>query len=331
MLRVMRKMRAPISDLRKTALDITFKTGLLPEDTTYLIVVAGPTAVGKTAVALALARQFGTAVISADSRQCYREMNIGTAKPDAAELAAVPHYFINSHSVKDPVNAAEFEKYALAQLERIFRKNKVAVLCGGTGLYIKAVCEGMDEMPEVDREIADSVQASFNEKGMGWLREKVAAEDPEFYAQGEIQNPARLLRALAFKRSSGRSILHYQSGQIKKRPFNVIPIALDLPREELYAGIDQRVDKMMRAGLLEEVRSLLPWRSLRSLNTVGYSELFDCLEGKMSLEEAVGKIKQHTRNYAKRQLTWFRKDRSWHWFRPDQPIGDMAYLWEGKW
>lgn len=302
----------------------------MPEDATYLIVIAGPTAVGKTGLALDLATKFGTEIISADSRQCYREMNIGTAKPDKSELEAVPHHFINSHSIKDPVTVADFEKYALAQLSRIFRKHNVAILCGGTGLYIKAVCEGMDDMPEVDKETADSVQASYEEKGMVWLREQVAAEDPEFYAKGEIQNPARLLRALTFKRSSGESILHYQSGQIKERPFEIIPIALDLPREILYERINRRVDNMMRKGLLEEVKSLLPYRKLKSLNTVGYSELFDHLEGKISLEEAVTGIKQHTRNYAKRQLTWLRKDRSWHWFRSGQAIQEMAYLWEGK-
>lgn len=278
-----------------------------------MYVIAGPTAVGKTAIAIQLALRLGTSIISADSRQCYREMTIGTAKPTEDELAQVHHYFINSHSVTEHLTTADFERLALGYLEEIFKTSDSAVVCGGTGLYIKSLCEGIDEMPDVDEAIERKVNELYQLNGIEWLQAAVQQEDPEFYAQGEIQNPVRMIRALSFVRSTGNSILNYRTGAKMARPFNIIKIALDLPREVLYGRINRRVDIMMEQGLLEEVKQLYPQRHLKNLQTVGYSELFDYMDGKYTLEEAVDKIKQHTRNYAKRQLTWFRKDKEFHW------------------
>lgn len=284
--------------------------------TDYLIVISGPTAVGKTAVALQVAQHFGTEIISADSRQCYREMTIGTAKPTVAELNTVPHHFIDSHSITAELNAADFEKLALGYCTTIFKQKNIAVVCGGTGLYIKALCEGIDDMPATDRAIEKALQTEADTKGINWLQEQLQQEDPEFYAVAEQQNPARLIRALAFKRTTGQSIVHYRSGKVKERPFRVIKIALDLPREILYERINLRVDQMVENGLLEEVKTLYPQRQLKNLQTVGYSELFDWMDGTISLEQGVELVKQHSRNYAKRQLTWFRKDKENQWFQP---------------
>lgn len=281
--------------------------------------IAGPTAIGKTAVAIALAKRLNTSIISADSRQCYREMSIGTAKPSIAEQQEVKHYFIDSFSVTEELDAADYEKLALGYLDEIFETHDAAVVCGGTGLYIKALCEGLDAMPGINETIAEDVNNNYKNQGFGWLQQAVQQEDPEFYASGEIHNPARLLRALIFKRSSGSSILNFRTGAKKERQFHIIKVALELPRAVLYERIDKRVDIMMQRGLLDEVKQLYPQKQLKNLQTVGYSELFDHLDRKCSLDEAVDKIKQHTRNYAKRQMTWFRKDKDMHWFSADEP------------
>lgn len=281
-----------------------------------LIVIAGPTAVGKTSVAIQVAEHFDTCIISADSRQCYREMSIGTAKPTPAEQARVHHYFIHSHSITEDLNAGDYEQLALGYSEQIFRDNDIAIVCGGTGLYIKALCEGIDPMPATDRSIEQALQLAFEAKGLAWLQEMVREEDPEFYAVAEQQNPARLIRALAFKRTTGISIEAYRSGGVKQRPFHILKIALDLPRQELYERIHTRVDQMMTEGLWAEAEELYPFRDLKNLQTVGYREIFDCLDGKISREESIALIRQHSRNYAKRQLTWFRKDPQYQWFSP---------------
>lgn len=280
-------------------------------------VIAGPTAVGKTAIALQLAQRLGTSIISADSRQCYREMTIGTAKPLEEELQRVHHYFINSHSVTEHLTTADFERLALGYLQEVFKTSDSAVVCGGTGLYIKSLCEGIDAMPDVDEVVEQEVNTLYQQKGIEWLQEAVKNEDPEFYNSGEIQNPVRMIRALSFVRSTGDSIMNYRTGAKAERPFSIIKIALDLPREVLYDRINRRVDIMMEQGLLDEVQKLYPQRHLKNLQTVGYSELFDYMDGKYSLEEAIDKIKQHSRNYAKRQLTWFRKDKEFHWLGAD--------------
>lgn len=294
-----------------------------------VIVIAGPTAIGKTALSIRLAQHFNTAIVSADSRQCYREMNIGTAKPDAEELAAVPHYFINSHSIHDNINAADYEQLALAYLDHIFQTSDVAIVCGGTGLYIKALCEGIDAMPDVDRTIEAEIKQKFAANGISWLQEALRAKDPVFFEQAEQQNPVRLIRALSFFETHQRSITDFKTQTAKERPFRVIKIALDIPREELYARINHRVDGMMAAGLLQEIETLYPFRQLKNLQTVGYSEFYEAGEfplSKVQLEAAVDKVKQHTRNYAKRQLTWFRKDQAFAWFTPDDFVGVLDYI-----
>ncbi len=286
--------------------------------TTKIYVIAGPTAVGKTAVAISLAKQLGTAIISADSRQCYREMTIGTAKPSADELKAVKHYFIDEFPITMQLTAADYETLALKYLDEIFTSHDTAVVCGGTGLYIKALCDGLDEMPETDSDIAMQTEQDYMQYGIEWLQQAVLKEDPEFYRQGEIQNPARMLRALSFIRSTGKSIVLYKTQTKKIRPFQIIKVGLELPRELLYSRINQRVDMMIEHGLLTEAEKLYPYRHLKNLQTVGYTELFDHMDGKYSLAEAVDKIKQHSRNYAKRQMTWFKKDSEINWFRADE-------------
>ncbi|MBS1589158.1 MAG: tRNA (adenosine(37)-N6)-dimethylallyltransferase MiaA [Bacteroidetes bacterium] len=278
-----------------------------------VLVLAGPTAVGKTAISLEVAKQLSADIISADSRQCYQGMSIGTAMPTAIELQQVRHFFVNEFPVTKSITASDFESYALQKLDEIFISSNFAVVCGGTGLYIKALTEGLDEMPKVDKIISHRVNESYEKYGLAWLQEMIKNEDPIFYEKGEIANPARLLRALSFKRSTGQSILNYHTGKKKNRPFRIVKVALNLPRNILYDRINLRVDAMMEAGLLDEVKSLLPYRQLKNLQTVGYTELFDFLDKKCSLNEAVAMIKQHSRNYAKRQLTWFRKYPEYTW------------------
>lgn len=278
-----------------------------------LIVVAGPTAVGKTSVAISLARYLRTEIVSADSRQCYQGMAIGTAQPTKEELLQVPHHFIDCYPPELSLSAADYERIALHHLEDIFKTHDTAVVCGGTGLYIKALCEGLDEMPPVKDEIVRELDQNYTEKGIDWLRNQVLLEDPDFAEHGEIDNPARMIRALTFKRSTGTSIALFRTGNRKERTFRIIKIGLELPRELLYQRINDRVDIMMQQGLVHEVEQLFPKRHLKNLNTVGYSELFDFLEKKTSLPVAVDKIKQHSRNYAKRQMTWFKKDNEFTW------------------
>lgn len=283
-----------------------------------IVVIAGPTAVGKTAVAVHLAQQWGTEIISADSRQCYRELNIGVARPSPEELAAVPHHFIASHSIHQKVTASTFEQYALEKASDLFRRHDTLVMVGGTGLYIKAFCEGMDEVPAVPEEVRNDIVAQYGQYGLAWLQEEVKKADPKFYEVGEVLNPQRLMRALEVVRATGHSILHYRKGAKAVRPFRVIKVALILPKDELHHRINTRVEQMMEQGLLEEVRSLIPYQHLNALQTVGYRELFDYFNGLIPLEEAVSAIKTNTRQYAKRQMTWFRKDPGYAWFAPTE-------------
>lgn len=277
------------------------------------IIIAGPTAVGKTAFAIQTAQHFSTEIISADSRQCYKELNIGVARPSPGELAAVPHHFIASHSITDNISAASFENYALDTAEQLFAKHDVIVMTGGTGLYIKAFCEGLDQVPVIPAGIRKKIMAGYETHGMKWLQDTVQKEDPVFFDTGEIQNPHRLMRALEVKQGTGRSILSFQLKEKKQRPFRIVKAGLELPRPLLYERINNRVDIMMQQGLLEEVRSLLPCKELNALQTVGYRELFDYLDGFISLEKATELIKQNSRHYAKRQLTWFKRDEEMHW------------------
>ncbi len=281
------------------------------------IVIVGPTAVGKTSIAIELAQHFHTKIISADSRQCFKELNIGVAKPSAAELAFVEHYFINSHSIQEEVNAALFEQYALEKASGIFRNNKVAVMVGGTGLYVKAFCQGIDELPVIDQAIRQSIIKGYEAEGLEWLQKQVEKNDPVYYLKGEIKNPQRLMRALEVKLSTGRSIMLFQTQQRKKRDFNIITIGLQLPREQLNEKINRRVDAMIQVGLVEEVKQLQPYQKLNALQTVGYREIFAHLDGSISLPDAAEMIKLNTRQYAKRQMTWFRKDKEVTWCAPE--------------
>jgi tRNA dimethylallyltransferase len=282
-----------------------------------VIAIAGPTAVGKTAVAIDLAKHLGAEIISFDSRQCYRELLIGVARPSREELALVPHHFIASHSIHEKVNAAVFEQYALAKAEELFRQHHTIVLVGGTGLYLQAFTDGMDVIPEVPEALRQELAQQYREQGMAWLQSEVAKHDPAYYSQGETANPHRMLRALEVALHTGQSILQFQQGKKAARSFEVIRLALELPREILYGRINRRVDGMMEGGLLAEVEGLLPFRHQTALQTVGYRELFEYLEGSIALDEAVLRIKQHTRQYAKRQLTWFRRDERFQWLPPD--------------
>ena len=282
-----------------------------------VIIVAGPTAAGKTPVAIELAKKFETEIISADSRQCFIELNIGVARPSEMELQTVKHYFIASHSIHDPVNAGSFEQYALEKVNEIFHAHNVAIMVGGTGLYIKGFCEGMDEMPDVPAEVRRSIMMNYEKNGLEWLQREIQKKDPAFYEKGEIQNPQRLMRALEVAEATGQSILEFRKGKKEERDFNIMKVGLKLPKEELHRNITTRVDKMIEAGLEEEVKRLLPYKHLNALQTVGYAEIFDYLDGKTSLKDAIELIKTNTRQYAKRQLTWFKKDKDINWIDGD--------------
>ncbi|HMO63378.1 MAG TPA: tRNA (adenosine(37)-N6)-dimethylallyltransferase MiaA [Ferruginibacter sp.] len=283
----------------------------------YCILIAGPTAVGKTALAIDIARHFSTEIISADSRQCFKELNIGVAKPSAEELSQVPHHFINSHSIQEEVNAAVFEEYALEKVQQVFQTKNVVVITGGTGLYLKAFCEGMDEVPAIDIAVRNGIIEAYQQNGLQWLRQQVQQHDPAYFATGEIQNPQRMMRALEVVCSTGRSVLSFQTNTQKHRPFTIIKMALELPRELLYNRINNRVDAMMTMGLLQEAKQLVSYRHLNALQTVGYRELFEYLDGNGTGEQAAERIKLNTRHYAKRQMTWFKKDAGISWCPPD--------------
>lgn len=289
---------------------------MLPKTKT-VIIIAGPTAVGKTAVGIAVAKHFGTQIISADSRQCFSELRIGVARPSENELAEVPHHFIATHSIFQKITATTFEEYALAKTEEIFKTKEHVVIVGGTGLYIKSFAEGMDAIPEVPEEIHQAVVEEYNQNGLLWLQEQIKTLDPLFYQQGEIQNPQRMMRALEVNRATGQSILSFRTGKKKERDFRTIKIVLDLPREQSHQRIHHRVDFMMEQGLLQEVESLLSAQHLNALQTVGYKELFAYFKGETTLPAAIEAIKKNTRQYAKRQLTWFKKDNAYHWLPPD--------------
>ncbi len=283
-----------------------------------LICIVGPTAVGKTAFSIRLAKRFDTVILSADSRQFFKEMNIGTSKPTGLELQAAPHFFIGNISVHENYNAGRFEADALQKLSEIFSENNAAILCGGSGLYINAVCHGFDSLPEADDNLRTQLKNLAEEKGVVALQDLLREKDPDYYATVDLNNPQRLVRALEVCLATGKSYSSFRNKQKVQRPFRIIKIGLNLPRELLYEKINQRVDAMMQQGLLEEAKTLYPHRHLNALQTVGYEELFQHFEGKFSLEQAVSLIKQNTRRYSKRQLTWFRKDKEIQWFQPDE-------------
>jgi tRNA dimethylallyltransferase len=284
--------------------------------TPTVYIVVGPTAVGKTAYAIELANKLKTEIISADARQCFKELNIGVARPTEAELTSVPHHFIASHSIHEPVNAGVFETYALEKTAELLNQYGSVVMVGGTGLYIKAFTEGMDAIPSIDPAIRLQIQNDLSIHGLAWLQGQVEKLDPAYWAAadlGEQQNAQRLSRALEVVLGTGQSILNFQKQQKKHRPFAIQKIGLEMARPQLYDRINQRVLQMVEMGLEEEVKALLPLFKLNALQTVGYQEWLPYFEGKQSKEAVISAIQQNTRHYAKRQMTWFKKDSSVQW------------------
>lgn len=287
-------------------------------DPSYLILVVGPTAVGKTDLCLKLAKKFQTEILSCDSRQFYREMNRGTAKPSLQELAEVPHHFINNLSITDSYDVRKYEEEALDLLSHLFQKHRVVLMTGGTGLFADAVVHGMDEIPQVAAQIRQEIIQEYQSKGLSWLQGAVKMVDPEFYEQVDQANPQRLMRALEVWKGTGLKFSGFRTKKKAVRPFEVIKIGLDRPREELYQRIDQRMEAMLAEGLYEEAESLFEKRGLNALQTLGYTEVFDFLEGKYDQMELVRLLKRNSRRYAKRQLTWFKRDAQICWFHPDE-------------
>lgn len=283
-----------------------------------VIIICGPTAVGKTGIAIEVAKSFHTEIISADSRQCFRELEIGVARPSVKNLNEVKHHFIASHSIHDEMNASVFENYALQKAGEIFIDHNMVIMAGGTGLYIKAFCEGLDEIPGSGSGVRIRIMDEYKKNGLAWLQGEVKKKDPAFYKIGEIQNPQRLMRALEVVETTGKSILNFHKGEKTKRDFNILKIGIKLSIEELHRNIETRVEKMIKNGLVEEVRNLLPDKHMNALQTVGYSEIFTYLEGNITLTRAIEEIKKNTRQYAKRQMTWFGKDKDIQWFFPYQ-------------
>jgi tRNA dimethylallyltransferase len=276
------------------------------------IIVAGPTAVGKTSFAISLAERFKTSIISADSRQCYRELNIGVARPSETELARVQHYFIANHSVTSKINAATFAREAEIYLDELFRSHSKVILCGGTGLYIKALVEGLDDIPEIPASVREAVIKLFESEGLKGIQQALEKIDSGFKLKNDFNNPNRVMRALEVSMHTGMPIAQFQLGETKQKAWKAKGYyfrycLMEMPREALYSRINQRVDQMIADGLEEEVRSLAEYKNLPALKTVGYQEFFDYFDGLQTKQETITKIKQHTRNYAKRQVTWFNK------------------------
>jgi tRNA dimethylallyltransferase len=282
-----------------------------------LLVIAGPTAVGKTDLCINLAKKFNTAIISADSRQFFREMDIGTAKPGKEALAQATHYFIGNKSIHEPYNVRDFEREAIDLMEDLFQKHSLLILTGGSGLYLDAVVHGLDEIPDIDPEIRDTLIREFREFGLPYLQEKLGRLDPVYHQQVDLQNPHRLVRALSVCLGTGRPFSDFRRKKQVSRFFHPIKIALNRERQELYERIDRRMDEMIDSGLFEEAKRLYPYREVNALQTVGYKEVFGFFDGRYDRIEAVRLLKRNSRRYAKRQLTWFRKDPDYQWFHPD--------------
>ncbi|MEO2062263.1 MAG: tRNA (adenosine(37)-N6)-dimethylallyltransferase MiaA [Christiangramia sp.] len=280
----------------------------------YLITISGPTAIGKTAISIELARHFQTEILSADSRQFFQELKIGTAVPEPEELDAAPHHFIQHISITENYSVGDFERDAIRKLEEIYQKQDMAIMVGGSGLYLKAITEGLDDFPEVDPAIRVKLKQQLEEEGIDRLQKELFVLDPDYYRTADVQNPHRLIRALEICIGTGKTFSSFLNKPKKPRDFTVIPVGLTAEREVIYERINRRVDLMMKKGLLEEARKVYPQRELNALNTVGYKELFEYFGGKWDLETAVSEIKKNTRRFAKRQLTWFRKDERINWF-----------------
>jgi tRNA dimethylallyltransferase len=290
-----------------------------------LVVIVGPTASGKTGVAIQLAKHYRTEIISADSRQIYREMEIGTAKPTEEQRAEVRHHFINSHSIEENYDAGAYGRDAQVLIHSLFEKQDVLILCGGSGLYIKAVLEGFDDLPKVPAGIREKIVEQYRVHGISWLQQQLKALDPDYYGAVDIYNPQRLIRALELLAASGKPILTLRTKKKAELPYRVIKIGLAWEREQLYKRIDERMSNMIACGLFEEAKRFYPIRHLNALQTVGYREIFDYLDGQYDRNEAIRLLKRNSRRYAKRQLTWFKRDEEIHWFNPEQ-VEDMIQL-----
>ena len=280
----------------------------------YLIVVVGPTAIGKTSLSLSLARSFSTEIISADSRQFFKEMSIGTAAPTKAELSEAKHHFIHHRSIKEDYSVGDFEREALEKLDDLFQEHREVIMVGGSGLYVDAVTKGLDHFPEVDPQIRVDLNRQLKEEGIGSLQEQLQKLDPEYYSEADIQNPHRLIRALEICKGTGKPYSSFRKKTPANRFFDTLYVGLTADRQTVYDRINRRVDLMMEEGLLEEAKRLYEQRELNALNTVGYKEIFRYLNGEWSLEKAVEEIKKNTRRFAKRQFTWFKKNEEIHWF-----------------
>jgi tRNA dimethylallyltransferase len=285
-----------------------------------LVVIIGPTAVGKTTAAIAVAEKLKTEIISADSRQIFKELNIGTAKPSPEELKRVTHHFIGNKSIHEDYDAGQYGRDALELIHSLFKKYDWLVMVGGSGLYIKAVLEGFDDMPDVPEETRIEIFKDYTAKGLPWLQQQVEEADPEFYESVDKQNPQRLMRALELLRSTDKSMRELRVKKKIQHPFEIIKIGLNIPREALYQRIDTRMDNMIEAGLFDEAKQFFPFKDLNALQTVGYREIFDYLEGQYDQEEAVRLLKRNSRRYAKRQLTWFQREEETQWFESEKEI-----------
>jgi len=294
----------------------------------YLIVIAGPTAVGKTELTINLAKHFQSEIISSDSRQFYREMNIGTAKPIEEELAQVKHHFIDGLSIHDAYSVGDFERDGLQLLDELFQKMDLVFLTGGSGLYIKALCEGLDQFPAVPKEIIEQYKSIFASQGIEVLQKELEQVDLAYYQSVDLQNPHRLIRALSVCKASGKAFSSFHQQEKEARSFTPIFICLHREREELYDRINRRVDIMVDQGLIQEAQALYPFRHLNALQTVGYQELFDFMSNNISQAEAIELIKRNTRRYAKRQGTWFRKEDYWNFFKPDEKSEIIEFIEE---
>ena len=291
-----------------------------------LIVITGPTAVGKTALCMDLATHFGIPIINADSRQIYHELKVGTARPTEEQMQQIKHYFVGTLGLEDYYSASLFEQQVLELLSQLFQAHDFALMTGGSMMYIDAVCDGIDDIPTIDDETRTLMKQRLAEEGLEQLCEDLRRLDPEYYEIVDKQNPRRVVHALEICTMTGQTYTSFRRREKRERPFRIIKIGLNRPREELYARINQRVDEMMANGLLEEVKTMYPKRSLNALNTVGYKELFDYLDGRWPLEEAVERIKSNTRRYARKQLTWYKKDNQIRWFHPDEITTIIDYI-----
>ena len=291
-----------------------------------LIVLIGPTGVGKTELSLSIAEKFRTCIVSSDSRQLYADLKIGTAAPTPEQLSRVPHHFVGTLKLTDYYSAAQYEAEVMSKLEELFQENEVVVLTGGSMMYVDAICKGIDDIPTVDKETRELMMRRYEEEGLEQLCAQLKLLDPEYYQIVDLKNPKRVIHALEICYMTGKTYTSFRTRSIKERPFRIIKIGLTREREELYERINLRVDEMMKEGLLEEAKSVYPYKHLNSLNTVGYKEIFQYLDGEWTLDFAIEKIKQNSRIYSRKQMTWFKRDTDITWFHPDQKEQIMNHI-----